>query len=283
MILPSNLLEYKKDGFLFFKNKKDAEKDELIIETSKIDSIASYMLKNKLNRISVNSSYFPVNSMEFLKHIPFIQSISIVDNNLDVTPINGLNELHEIRIGGFKGLIDLKNFPKLEILNVEWSNKLKNIENAESLKWLWLDNYKNRSLDELSDLHNLSYLYLHKTSIQSLDGIGSMHSLTELNIDTASTLKSLDGLDSGNLSMKTLDIYQARNLNNYHNLKYLVNLEKLRFTKTGDIENIDFLNLLPNLKSIILGIKVIDGNMLSIQNIPEYKFLNFPHYNLKST
>jgi len=34
-------------------------------------------------------------------------------------------------------------------------------------------------------------------------------------------------------------------------------------------------------KKVTLGNKVLDGDVLYLQNIPEYGFVNFPHYNLK--
>lgn len=94
----------------------------------------------------MNSAYFPINDLLFLKHLPFVQSIAIVDDKHDISPINNLHELREIGVGDFQGIIDFNNFPYLKSLGIDWSNKLKNLENATNLNWLWLNSYKNHSL-----------------------------------------------------------------------------------------------------------------------------------------
>lgn len=285
MILPVEKLPvYKKDGFLFFKKGKEVSSDDgLIIDVSRIDSIATYLRTSGLYNIVVNSSYSPVNDLSFVKHVPFIKKISVVDSNHDISPINYLHQLQVLGVAGFKGIIDFNNFPDLRELGIDWSNKLKNLEKASGLNWLWLNNYKNESLERFESFSKLTYLYLYRPSIKSLRGISGMTSLVELNLDTAGKLEALDGFDNNNKNLRILDVYQARMLNDYDALKYLVGLEKLRFTKTGDLKNIDVLKFLPYLKKVILGTKVTDGDMSYLKNIAEYKFLNFSHYNLKST
>lgn len=283
MILPIEKLPvYKKDGFLFFKKGKEpGTNDGLIIDVSHIGSIAEYLKRTGVDKIVVNSSYFPVNDLSFLKYLPFVKKISVVGDSYDILPVNNLHELQELRVGNFSGIIDFNNFPCLEILGVIWSSKLKNLENAVNLKWLWLDFYKDVSLEKLKNFKSLTYLYLNRPSIKSLNGVGEMLSLLELHLDTASKLETLDGFGESNKNLKRLDVYQSRKLNNYSALKYLIGLEKLRFTKTGDMQDIKILQSLSNLKEVILGTKVIDGDMLYLKQIEKYKFLNFPHYNLK--
>jgi hypothetical protein len=283
-ILPLSMLPvYEKDGFLFFRKNKDIDLDDgLIIDVSKIDLIAAYLKNKKFKKIVVNSSYFTVNDLSFLKYLPFVQSISIVDSNHDISLVNDLYELQEISIGDFRGIIDFNNFPNLERLGIDWSNKLKNLENAINLRWLWLNNYKDVSLEKFKNFSKLTYLYLYRSSIISLAGVGGMSSLVELNIDTANKIQTLNGFGENNRNLKILDIYKAPRLTDYNALQYLINLEKLRFTKAGDMKDIDVLRSFKNLKKVILGIKVLNGDMSYLENIPEYKFLNFPHYNLKS-
>jgi hypothetical protein len=274
---------YEKDDFLFFKKNKDIdENDGLIIDESRINLISEYMQTKKLKNIIVNSNYFPVKDLTFLKCLGFVQSISIADNHYNIQPVNDLHELREIRIGDFKGSIDFNNFPHLMVLGTSWSTKLKNLENSTSLSWLWLENYRDESLDRFKNLKKLSYLHLYKTSIKTLNGMEGINALTELHIDTAGQLESLDGINQNNLNLRVMDIFRAPKLTDYNALKYLLNLENLRFTKTGDMQDIYVLRSFSNLKRVILGIKVLNGDMILSNDIDEYKFLNFPHYNLKS-
>lgn len=282
-MLPIDMLPvYKKDDFLFFKGKKNDENDEkLIIDVSKIDLISNYMQKNNLKNVMINSSYFPFNDLTFLKYLPFIQSVSVVDNNLDVSLINELKELNEIRLGSFKGILDCNNFPQLEKLGVEWNNKLKNLTNATNLKWLWLDNYKCASLEEFKDLKKLTYLYLYKSSITSLKGIEHIYSLNDLNIDTASKLESLEGLNVELNHLENVYIYSAKQLKNYEPISKLAMLKHLELRKTGETNSIDFIKGLTNLEKVVLGFKVLDGNMSYLKGIKDVGFIDFPHYSQK--
>ncbi|MBS1504681.1 MAG: hypothetical protein JST32_21655 [Bacteroidetes bacterium] len=274
---------YKKDGFLFFKKGKEAGPDDgLIVDVARIGSISAYLKRNGLDKIVVNSSYFEVDDLSFLKYLPFVKRISIVDDRFDIQPVNDLHELQELRVGNFNGIIDFDNFPNLEVLGIVFNNKLKNLENAVNLRWLWLDFYKDISLEKLKNFSSLTYLYLNRPAIRSLIGISGMSSLIELHLDTASKLETLDGFAESNKNLKWLDVYQSRKLDNYDALKYLGGLEILRFTKTGDMKDIKILRSLPHLKEVILGIKVIDGDMLYLKNIEKYGFINFSHYNFKN-
>ena len=192
-ILPTGKLPvYWKDGFLFFKKRKDPSiNDALIIDVKRIENISRYLRTSQSTNITVNSSYYPVNDLSFLKYLPFVKGISIVDDHLDVEPVNQLHELQVLGIGSFNGIIDLDNFPHLQELGISWTKQIKNIEKAEKLKWLWLDNYKDISLERLKSLCNLNFLYLYRPTIKSLTGISGMSSLVELNIDTASKLETL--------------------------------------------------------------------------------------------
>jgi len=281
---PLNALPvYEKDSFLFFKKKNEADysTDQLIINVSKIDLIADYMQKNDLKNITVNSRYFPVDDLEFLKKLPFIERISIVDNDHDITPINNLHQLRQIGIGEPKNTIDFNNFPYLEDLGISWSEKIKNIENATNLKSLWLSKYKATSLERFKNFNKLTFLYLYLPSIISLKGIDGLYSLKELNIDTASKLESLEGLNEKLSNLECLYIYSSKNLHDYSLISKIVSLKQLELRKTGDAESINFLSKLTNLKKVVLGFKVVDGNMNYLKGIENVGFIDFAHYSHK--
>ncbi|WP_183574642.1 hypothetical protein HDF18_01240 [Mucilaginibacter sp. X5P1] len=282
-ILPLSMLPvYEKDGFLFFKNKKDpvSKDDKLIVDVSKIDLTVIYMQRNNLKNVMINSSYFPVNDLSFLKKMQFMQRISIVDRNHDISPVNDLHELRQIGVEGFNGFIDFNNFPNLESLGIDWSNKLKNLENATSLKWLWLNNYKDVSFERFTNFSHLTYLYLYRPSIVSLKGIDGMISLNELNIDTASKLESIDGIEKLN-HLECLYIYLAKKLNIYYPISKVISLKQLELRQTGETQSINFIKSLTHLEKVVLGFKVLDGNMSDLKGIKKVGFIDFPHYSHK--
>ena len=274
---------YEKDGFLFFKRDKEAENNDcLILDESRIDLIYDYMNNNQLKHVAINTHYFHVTNLDIIRNFTFINTLIIANNHFDITPINELKSLVELRIGDYKGSLDFNNLPCLQILGIAWSTRLKNLQSATTLKWIWLDNFKSDSLDLLKDLNLLKYLSLFKPTIKSLIGIGNISSLEEIYIDTAPFIHSLSGLNANNSNLKVLNIYNALKLTDYTSLGSLISLEKLRITKAGEIPEISFVQKLPNLKEVKLGVRVTDGNMVYLKQVPNFYFKNFPHYNLRS-
>lgn len=134
----------------------------------------------------------------------------------------------------------------------------------------------------MTGLNNLVFLHLYKPALVNLQGIDALSKLEELHIDTAGKLKSLDGLSEANKRIANIDVYKAPVLENYDALAKVDSLEKIRFTKTGEIQNLFFIKQLPNLKTVLLGTRVIDGNMIALKGISKVDFIDFPHYNLKA-
>jgi len=283
MLIPKNISPvHSQDNFLFFTDKKDIDTEpRLIVDTSRTESIVSYMKKNNLKTIMINSVYFPINDLNFLKLFSFVERIFITDNNHDITPINELVHLREIRMGAHKGTIDFNNFLQLEKLGIEWSNKLKNLANATNINWLWLDNYKGSSLEEFKNFSKLTYVYLYRSSIRSLKGIEKMYSLNDLNIDTANKLESLEGLSEKLTCLESIYLYAAKQLKNYAPISKLVTLKHLELRKTGETTSIEFIKELTHLENVVLGFKVLDGNMSYLKGIKDVGFIDFPHYSHK--
>ena len=283
MLLPKNISRvHSQDNFLFFTDNKGMDKEpRLIVDVSRTESIVSYMKEKNLKTIMINSVYFPVNDLNFLNLFPFVERIFITDNNHDITPINELPYLREIRMGAHRGTIDFNNFVQLEKLGIEWSNRLRNLENATNIGWLWLNTYKGNSLEEFTNFRKLTYIYLYRPSIKSLKGIENMYSLNDLNIDTASKLESLEGLNENLNHLESLYIYAAKQLNNYEPISKLVALKHLELRKTGEANSIDFIKGLIHLEKIVFGFKILDGNMSYLKGIKDVGFIDFPHYSNK--
>ncbi len=275
---------YFKDGQLIFKEGKGVQSilgDRLIINPNKLKNISSFLEKNGIRSITINPSYFSVNNLDFLKDLPFIEGVYILQADLNLSPLDILTNLRVFAVDRINKPFDFSKFQRLEVLGTTYNRNTINIGLCTNLFWLWLDNFSKTDLHELKDLKNLQYLSLYKTGIANLKGLEGLINLKELHIDSASKLLSLDGISVNNKLIEIIDIFGAKNLTDYSAIKKSVSLKKIRFGKTGNLASISFLKDLPKLESAMIGMKVEDGDMGYLKNISEVGFVDYPHYNLK--
>ncbi|MBC6110687.1 hypothetical protein ACFOG5_17145 [Pedobacter fastidiosus] len=275
---------YNKDGFTFFKSKSklspDAQ-DSLIIEFSRIDQLINYIKINNITSIMVNSYYSKITNLDFLREITQIESLKVLDENLNFEMINHLTKLKELRVGNVGSKVDFGNLKDLEVLGIIW-NKHIDLRGCEKLSWLWIDCFNEYDLSKLSSLKKIKCINLISSSIVNLNGVAKLTFLESLNLDGAKKLVSLEDLSLTNKNLYCVDIYNAKNLFDYEHLSNLINLQSLRLIKTGEIDSIVFLQRLAKLNKVALGMKVLDGNLKILQGVPEHFFKNYPHYNYKS-
>ncbi|RYX80918.1 hypothetical protein EON73_05105 [bacterium] len=245
---------YKRDGFQFFRktsNVSDILEDRLVIENSKLSNTIDYINQNGIKVISINPYISTVESLSFLKHIPFIEGLYLLQDDIDIFPINHLKNLRVLHLNKLDSTIDFTNLKNIEVLGCTSKTELKNVGCCSKLFWLWLDNFKVDDLTSLSGLTNLKHLNLHKTSIVNLVGIASLENLNNITIDSASKLVSLQGLESSNYNLSSINILNAKHLISYQQIGMLKHIKKVRFLKTGVCENFDFLNNLDTLTEFI--------------------------------
>lgn len=251
---------YPKDGFQYFRktnNIGDILDDRFVIESSKIEKSIKYVNQNRIRTITINPVVSKVENLEFLKQMQSIEGLYILQDNLDLSPINYLNHLRVLHLNRIDKSLDFANFKNLQVLGATLDKTLNNLNECANLFWLWLDNYKFNNLNRLSTLSKLTHLNLHKTSIENLRGIELLCCLRELNIDTASKLASLEGLSSSNDCLIKMNINNAKNLHDYQPIEHLTKVENIYFYKTGDCENLDFVSNLTSINTFVLGGKYI--------------------------
>ena len=275
---------YSKDGFIFFRNKNSVDSifdESLIIEPSKIKEAIAYINGKDLKSVMINSNYGKLTSLSFLEATPNLESLKLLDEGLNIEAINNLKRLKELRIGKVNSKIDFTNFKMLQVLGATYNSSM-DLSECKNLFWLWLDNFSEINLESISTLVNLEYLNFYNTSIIDLEGLESFINIKKIVINSGKKLKSLAGLSKENGQLNAIDIYNAKKLIDYTSLINLSNIQYLRMVKTGDIANLDFIKDLVNLNTIILGLKVIDGNTKILDGITSHQFKNYPHYNYKS-
>lgn len=265
-------LTTKKDGFIFFNNAKDKYTlfdTNFIIDAAKINSCVEYINKNNIKSIGINPMYGgSVIDLNFLVEISNIEAITILQDNLDLTPVNNLSKLKKLSFDTTKQKIDLENFPDLRILGCNYSNKIVNLEKALNLEWAYIHNYKKDNLLDFEKMFSLKFLHLYNTQIKKLEGIGNLSLLEDFEIDKAANLSTLDGLSELNLGITKFAIYNAKLLSEVSSIGKLLNLNQLYLQKISNIKSISFLKDLKKADTAVFGGFVIEDKDFSyLENI----------------
>jgi len=136
----------KKDGFLFFKNyidKYTLYDKTLIIDSSRINKTIDYIIKKDVKSITINSAYYEnwgkVIDLNFLKPVSkIIEDISILQENINFSILNELENLKGLSFDKATQPIDLCNFKQLKILGCDYSKNIINLDKSENLEWVYI-------------------------------------------------------------------------------------------------------------------------------------------------
>lgn len=275
---------YQKDGYQFFREPKRPESilgDSLLFDPRKMPDIVRYAKASRIRSLRIHPLYHPVPDLAFLKHMEFLEGLSVLQAGLDLSYVNGLRNLRTLRLEEVDADLNFANLPNLEVLGVTYGKHLINLGRCPRLSWLWLEGFPRDDVRELGGLRRLRHLTLHRTGVRDLTGLETLTELRKLQIDTAFNLASLNGLSPTNAQLEALDVYGARKLNDYGALAQVKSLKTVWFSKTGDAPDLSFLEALPNLEKAVIGMKVLDGDMSCLKRVAGASFVDHPHYNLK--
>ena len=274
---------YTKDDFLFFKEVNKPEMilgDRLIIEPAKLADTIKYINKNSIKSITINPAYFVVEHLDFLKDIPAIEGLYLLQQFSDLSDIHCLKSLRALTFNKINKPLDFDNFPQLEVLGTDYNKHLINLAGCKKLFWLWLDKFNHDDIGALKGLSNLSYLNLYSTTIKSLEGIQHLKSLTHLRIITASRLETLNGISLENI-LRVIDIDNAKKLSDYNSIRNAKELDTLFLSRSGNADDLSFIDGLSKLNKIILGINILNGDLNPLLSIKDVSFTDHSHYSLK--
>ena len=153
---------------------------------------------------------------------------------------------------------------------------------AKTLKVLALTDYKQQNLVEICDLKKLETLSLFRGKIETLDGCESLENLQCLYLTNNRGLKDISALRNLKQSLKLLRIDHCAKIEDFSVLEELENLELLQLDGSQTLENLNFLNLLPNLKTFICHMNVVDGDLTPCLRLSyAYMGKKRKHYNLR--
>ena len=176
------------------------------------------------------------------------------------------------------------NFFSWNSLSVEFNRNIVGMEQLKKLNKLSLWNYKPKSknLSEISELKAVQELEIIKSSINSLKGSGNLLNLERLKLGYLNQLSYIDELERIRERLKALNFESCKKIVNHEYVACLNNLEELSFNECGNIETINFIDKMPNLKRFIfMGTNIIDGNLQFCERLEYVAFTNKKHFSHK--
>ncbi len=179
-----------------------------------------------------------------------------------------------------EGVIDLNEFPNIRSL-FTWEYNVVNLPYAKSLQTLGIETV-NSDLSYLSHLNNLDSLAVGGKRLRSLAGIENMK-LQCVCLESLKKLADISSLEASRDTLKFLRIEYCPNIKDFSVLSKLKKLESLSICGyNGILENLDFIDELPDLKFFVSDYNVLDGNIKPLLKLLYASILqNRRHYNQK--
>lgn len=261
--------------------------ESLFINSDRLSDCIAYLYNNNLRFITINSfQNYKVKDIGFLTQLKdFLEGLSVLETHYDYSIVN---ELHKLKYLGIpdngKDVIDLKNFPDIEMCGVAFSERLQGLEFCNNLKSLTVSNYKpkTKDLSTLPSLSNLEHLSLIQTNIATLQGVNNFNNLKRLEIFSASKLETIAALQVLLSSLEEIQVELCKKITDFETLGKVKFLKKIILSESGEIKSLAFVKDLPELEFISFwGTNVLDGNIKYCEGINYVGFDNKKHYTHK--
>lgn len=270
---------YEKEGLKYTNRyKAHGMADAVIITDEYVE---------KIKDISAESAVIvDICNFSFLSTIRQLSNICIIFTKKQRKPIN-INSLYACDVktliirDSFKNIqkVDIDKMPQLVCLSIRLAAIDVTKKNANLLS-LQLDDIGDKfDFLLINNFPNLKNLALKKGKILAFDKINSINCLEELNIERAN-IKNCNGLDKLS-KLKNLSVCAGFGLDITTKLATLKNLQHLKLDYFTQIDNIDWVKELPNLKTIVLGCSIQNGDLSPLKYLQHVRLkIDSPHYNL---
>lgn len=254
------------------RKTKNGISNTICMDSKRIDTCINII--NKLDNVSLAFlGEYTLDNISFIKDVDLsvIKGIVLNKNVKDLDSLYYLKNIKSLALPAkIKTKFDLSNFPELEYLGLDWSNKYQNLNTCHKLKHLKVSKYQDNHLEELSKLWSLEVLELTNSSIVNLRGLAELTNLKKIDIEGAKKLESLEGLSIKHLKLITLRLWNCPNLKNGASISNLKNLNTLQISKVKYLTSLSFLNELENLQICAIhpsNVKLMNNDYSPLERI----------------
>ena len=236
--------------------------------------------------------------ISWLPQCPSLKDLVIIPSeqaagNFDFSPLYEMPEVRSLECrtqygewDQFLNEIDYSRIPGLVNLVMEVNKGTKNFQNVETLKQLYTTRYRSSSRDvtQLFSSKELMCLCLFMSNIQSINGVEKAPGLQCLELSYNRSLRDISALRKIKDTCKVLYIENCAKITDFTVLEEMENLEYLWLTGSNSLPDLRFLKKMKKLKTFILDMNVLDGDLTPCLDIPYVTCIrDRRHYNLKDS
>jgi hypothetical protein len=249
-----------------------------------------YCLSNGIRDVYVNIAFgWPGYDLSFVKDVPDLLSLEVLTSRVDdPAVVESLTRLRFLSLSLIiTGRIDFSRFPELEEVYLTWTPKAESVFGCTSLRKIGMSRYKTEEgdLSAFCSLSNLEVLGLGVCNITRIGDLSCLTHLRKLEINRATKLASLDGIELLR-GLRELHIETCRRIGRIDPIAQLENLERLLLPNNGPIDSLKPLRRLKKLREFFFyeSTNVLDGDLTPLKDLPNLEDVAFQprrHYNLK--
>lgn len=293
-----------RDGFVFVLGNKPAVYDTLLIR-SPADAVGP--IKNAYSSRSLEDHIQLINQeklerakiicrdLSFIVQCPSLKEISVYPDDLgsehfDYSPIYSMPNVKSVCCRTeygikeqYKTCIDYSKIHGITEISAAGLGH-NGYEMVPSLHTLWISNSrKHTDFQHISCSVQLQDVTLMQCGIRTLEHIEKHPKIRSLALYQNRSLMDISALSFLRNSLQTLVIDGCSKIVNFGVLSTLVNLEHLQLYGSNTLANLDFLKVMPKLKTFTFTMNVEDGDLSLCKNVPYASCKNRKHFNLKDT
>lgn len=237
----------------------------VVMESIRLDECIAFATEHKDNICgAMISKHYGFNgeNLDFLKGLPWLTRLMVCDEYQDISAVSSLKNLDYLQLTSIPS-VDFSTLVNLRTCSGDWpqnNDSFYMLKNIHSLS-LWKGSKKN-SIGQLSAFTKLESLSLAELTLDTLQGIEKIPLLKSLGVHFCSKITSIESV--GNLkNLTNVHFENCRKIISFSPLANNSNLETIDVEKCGEMDNIDFVPVLPALKRLFFFGTIVNSNDLS--------------------
>ncbi len=262
-----------------FETVKGDHGPRLVLKGAWSPRISAEIKRSGVRELELNyAKGWKGSNVGFLRDLYELEVLEITNWKIeDISEIHHLRTLRGLKVSTHcRTEIDFLCFPLLERVSLEWRPKAKTIFQSESIKRVFINNYRAKDIGAFGRLEQLESLSLKGPKIERIGDLSQLHSLREMCLGNALKLCSLEGIEAL-LGLERLEINKCRQVTNIRPLAHLRTLVHLELCDNGEIDTLRPLFELKKLQRFYFyeSTNIVDGNLAPLKDLPMLSDISF--------